>query len=129
MTLGLALGARVAKSAFFDCTVAAGADRFTVYNHMLMPVSYGDEIAEYWRLIEGVVMWDVAVQVQVEVAGPDAPILAQAVVCRDLSAAVVSQAKYAPMVDHSGRLMNDPLALRVGEDRWWLSLADSDMVF
>ena len=129
MTLGLALGARVAKSAFFDCTVAAGADRFTVYNHMLMPVSYGDEIAEYWRLIEGVVMWDVAVQVQVELAGPDAPILAQAVVCRDLSAAVVGQAKYAPMLDHSGRLMNDPLVLWVGEDRWWLLLADSDRVF
>ena len=75
-TLGLALGARVAKSAFFDCTVAPGAGRFTVYNHMLMPVSYGDEITEYWRLIEGVVMWDVAVQMQVELAGPDGRIKA-----------------------------------------------------
>ena len=91
-------------------------------------MSYGDEVAEYWRLIDGVVMWDVACQVQVELSGPDACTLAQAVVCRDLSNVPVGQAKYAPMVDHSGRLMNDPLVLRVEADRWWLSLADSDMV-
>ena len=101
MTFELALGPRIAKSPFFDCTVAAGANRFSVYNHMLLPMSYGDELAEYWRLIDGVVMWDVAVQVQVELAGPDAGALAQAVVCRDLSRVAVGQAKYAPMVDHS----------------------------
>ena len=75
----LALSPRVMKSPFFDCTLAAGADRFSVYNHMLLPMSYGDEAAEYWRLIDGVVMWDVACQVQVELAGPDAGRLAQAV--------------------------------------------------
>ncbi len=129
MTLGIAIGPRLAKSPFFDSTVAAGASRFTVYNHTLLPVSYGDPDGEYWRLIEGVSMWDVSVQRQVEVAGPDAAELVQAVVCRDLSKTVPGQAKYAPMVDHAGRLMNDPLVLRVEEDRWWLSLADSDMVF
>ena len=123
------MGSRIAKSPFFDCTVAAGAKRFSVFNHMLLPMSYGDEVAEYWRLIDGVVMWDVACQVQVELSGPDACTLAQAVVCRDLSNVPVGQAKYAPMVDHSGRLMNDPLVLRVEADRWWLSLADSDMVY
>jgi aminomethyltransferase len=129
MTFELALGPRIAKSPFFDCTVAAGATRFSVYNHMLLPMSYGDELAEYWRLIDAVVMWDVSVQVQVELAGPDAGALAQAVVCRDLSRVAVGQARYAPMVDHSGRLLNDPLVLRVGSKRWWLSLADSDMVY
>ena len=129
MTFELAIGSRIAKSPFFDCTVEAGARRFSVYNHMLLPVSYGNEVAEYWRLIDGVVMWDVACQVQVELSGPDASMLAQAVVCRDLSRVAVGQARYAPMVDHSGRLMNDPLVLRVESDRWWLSLADSDMVY
>ena len=129
MSLGLAFSSRVAKSPFFDATVAAGADRFTVYNHTLLPVSYGDPDAEYWRLVEAASMWDVGAQVQVELAGPDAGTLAQTVVCRDLSAAEIGRARYAPMVDHAGRLMNDPLVLRVDEDRWWLSLADSDMVF
>lgn len=129
MTPELAIGSRLAKSPFFDSTIAAGADRFTVYNHMLMPSSYGDLDAEYWRLIEAASMWDVSCQIQVELAGPDASALTQLVVCRDLADTAVGQAKYAPMVDHEGRLMNDPLLLRVDDDRWWLSLADSDMVF
>ena len=129
MTLGLAFSPRVAKSPFHDATLAAGATHFTIYNHTLMPVSYGDPLAEYWRLIESASMWDVAAQVQVELSGPDAGALAQAVLCRDLSGTQVGRARYAPMVDHSGRLMNDPLVLRVDADRWWLSLADGDMVF
>ncbi len=128
-TAQVAFGPRVAKSPYFDSTIAAGASTFTVYNHMLLPVSYGDPLGEYWSLINGVSMWDVSVQVQVEISGPDASALTQAVVCRDLSKVVVGQARYAPMVDHQGRLINDPLLLRVDENRWWLSLADSDMVY
>ena len=127
--LGLTFGTRVAKSPYFDETLAAGAVSFTVYNHTWMPTSYGDDEAEYWRLIEAAAMWDVACQVQVELTGPDAGELAQAVVARDLTGMRVGRAKYAPMVDHRGRLMNDPVALRVDEDRWWLSLADSDMLY
>ena len=74
-------------------------------------------------------MWDVSCQAQLELRGPDASDLAQAVVTRDLTTAQVGQGKYAPMVDHQGHLLNDPLLLRVGDDRWWLSLADSDMLF
>lgn len=127
--LGLTFGIRVAKSPFFDETVAAGAVSFSVYNHTWLPTSYGDGEAEYWRLIEAVSMWDVACQVQVELAGPAAGELAQAVVCRDLTGVEIGQGRYAPMADHRGRLINDPVALRVDEDRWWLSLADSDMLF
>lgn len=127
--LGLTFGIRVAKSPFFDETVAAGAVSFSVYNHIWLPTSYGDAEAEYWRLIKTVTMWDVACQVQVELAGPGAGELAQAVVCRDLTGMEIGQGRYAPMADHRGRLINDPVILRVDEDRWWLSLADSDMLF
>lgn len=129
MGFGLGIGTRIRKSAYFDATVKAGVTHFSTYNHMLMPVSYGDPVAEYWRLVEGVVMWDVACQRQVELRGPDASLLAQTVVCRDLSSTSVGQGRYTPMVDHSGRLLNDPLTLRVAEDRWWISLADSDMLY
>ena len=127
--LGLTFGIRVAKSPFFDETVAAGAVSFSVYNHIWLPTSYGDGEAEYWRLINAVSMWDVACQVQVELAGPGAGELAQTVVCRDLTGMEIGQGRYAPMADHRGRLINDPVALRVDEDRWWLSLADSDMLY
>ena len=129
MGFGLGIGTRIRKSPYFDATVAAGVTHFSVYNHMLMPVSYGDPSGEYWGLVDGVVMWDVACQRQVELTGPDASELAQAVVCRDLSSAQCGQGKYTPMVDHSGRLLNDPLTLRVDDDRWWISLADSDMLY
>ncbi len=120
---------RLKRSPFFDATIAAGATSFTVYNHMLMPTSYGDPDAEYWHIINDASLWDVSVQVQVEIAGPDADKLAQAVVCRDLTNVVIGQARYAPMLDHAGNVMNDPVALRVDDNRWWLSLGDSDMLY
>lgn len=127
-SFGIDLGPRVRKSPYFDSTVAAGATTFSVYNHMYMPTSYGEPDAEYWRLIEGVAMWDVAAQRQVELAGPDSGRLAQTLGTRTLTGTEVGQAKYVPMCDHEGRLLNDPLMLRVASDRWWVSIADSDML-
>jgi len=124
----IALGPRVSQSPYFEATVEAGVTHFSIYNHMYMPTSYGDPIAEYWRLIKGVSMWDVAAQRQVEVVGPDAGRLVNVLSARDVSAAEVGQAKYMPMCDHDGRLINDPLVLRVEPDRWWISIADGDML-
>lgn len=126
MSFGISFGTRVRKSPFFDATVAAGVTHFSTYNHMYMPVSYGDSAAEYERLVNGVSMWDVAVQRQIELLGPDASALADLVSTRDLSTSAVGQGRYAPMVDHEGRLLNDPVTLRVSENKWWISIADSD---
>ncbi len=128
MGFELAIGARLRKTPFHAATVAAGATAFTVYNHMLLPVSYGDPVAEYWRLIRGVSLWDVACERQVEIAGPDALALVCYLSTRDLSRCRVGQGKYAPLCDHDGRLINDPVLLRLAEDVFWLSLADSDVL-
>ena len=85
MDLTLPLGPRVRKSPFFDAAMADGMSHASVYNHMIMPVHYGDPAAEYDRLINGVSMWDVAVERQVEIAGPDAEALARYLTTRDLS--------------------------------------------
>ena len=119
---------RLRRSPFFDATVADGVTGFQPYNHMLMPVGYGDPEAEYWRLINGVSMWDVAVERQVELLGPDAGILAQILVPRDLNACVVGQGKYVAVCDHRGTLINDPILLKLADDRYWLSIADSDVL-
>ncbi|MGI9623375.1 MAG: glycine cleavage T C-terminal barrel domain-containing protein, partial [Acidimicrobiales bacterium] len=87
------------------------------------------ELAEYRRLTEGVALWDVSVQRQVELLGPDAARLAQTLCARDLSRQKVGQGKYAPICDHEGRLLNDPVVLRLDEDRWWLSIADGDVLW
>lgn len=125
----LAFGPRVAKSPYFDATVAAGVTHFSVYNQMYMPVLYGDPEGEYRRLTEAVAIWDVACQRQVELHGTDAAALAQLLCARDLRTQVVGQGKYAPVCDHRGRILNDPVVLKVDEDRWWLSIADGDLLW
>jgi aminomethyltransferase len=119
---------RIRRSPYFDATVAAGVTSFTVYNHMYMPTSYGDLMGEYWRLIRGVAMWDVACERQVELTGEDAGRLAQILCPRKLEAMKIGQGRYVPVCDHNGVLLNDPILLKLAEDRYWLSIADGDLL-
>jgi len=128
MSFQISIGPRVRKSPFYDATVKAGVSGFTIYNHMYMPVSYGAPEAEYDRLINGVSMWDVAAERQVELKGPDAFKLAQYLTPRNLSKFVVGQGKYVPICNHDGHVINDPICLKLAEDRYWLSIADSDIL-
>ncbi|NQU58217.1 MAG: glycine cleavage system protein T [Rhodospirillales bacterium] len=128
MSFQIALGPRERKSPYFDSTVADGVSHFTVYNQMFMPVSYGDQDAEYRRLIEGVAMWDVAAERQVEIKGTDAERLVRYLTPRNLEGCVIGKGKYVPICDHQGRLINDPVLLRIEDDRFWLSIADSDVL-
>ena len=119
---------RVRRSPYFDATVADGVVSFTPYNHMMMPTGYGDPMAEYWRLINGVAMWDVAVERQVEVRGPDAARLAQALAPRQVANQPEGMGWYVPICDHRGVITNDPIMLKLADDRFWFSIADSDML-
>lgn len=119
---------RIRRSPFFDCTVADGVKTFSVYNHMYMPTGYGDPMAEYWRLITGVAMWDVSCERQVELAGPDAGRLAQVLCPRKLAGMKTGQGWYVPVCDHNGILLNDPILLKLSEDRYWLSISDGDLL-
>lgn len=124
---GLTPSTRLRPSPFYEATLGEGVAAFTTYNHMLMPTSYGDPEAEYWRLVEGVSQWDVAVERQVELRGPDAGRLAQILAPRDLARCEVGQGRYVALCDHRGVLINDPVLLKLAEDRYWLSIADSDV--
>ena len=123
----IAPSTRLRPSPFHEATLAEGATSFTVYNRMLMPTGYGDREAEYRRLIEGVALWDVAVERQVQLRGPDAARLAQLLAPRDLASCRPGQGRYVPLCDHRGVLINDPVLLKLEEDRFWLSIADSDV--
>lgn len=118
---------RVRPSPYFDVTVEEGVTAFTSYNHMLMPVSFGDPDAEYDRLINGVSMWDVAAERQVELNGPDAARLAQRLCARNLANMPINMGWYVAICDERGTLINDPILLKLEEDRYWLSIADSDV--
>lgn len=128
MSYQITFGPRVRKSPFFDCTVADGVRHFTIYNQMYMPTGYSDPQAEYRRLLEGVSMWDVAAERQVEIKGRDAERLVRYLTPRDLKNCAIGKGKYVPLCDHQGRLINDPVLLRLADDRFWLSIADSDVL-
>ncbi len=119
---------RVRKSPFYDATVAEGVTSFSTYNRMLMPTGYGQPEAEYWRLINGVSMWDVAVERQIQLQGRDAATLAQILCPRDLTKCRTEQGKYVALCNHAGTIINDPILLKLADDRFWLSIADSDVM-
>lgn len=106
---------------------AAGVKAYTVYNHMLLPTVFESPQADYWHLCEHVQVWDVAAEVQVEVRGPDAARLVQLMTPRDLRKIEPLQGKYAPMCDAQGFILNDPIVIKHNDQRWWISLADSDI--
>ncbi len=98
-----------------------------VHNHMYHLLHYGDPVAEYWALVDGVTLWDVAHERQVEVTGPDAMPFMQSIVTRDLSSHEVGQAKYAFMTDADGGIICDPVVLRLDDHQFWLGAADADV--
>ncbi len=114
------------KSPFFEATKRAGCTSWGLYNHMLLPTLYDDPVTEYWALLRDVTMWDVAVERCVEITGPDAFEFTNLLTCRDLTTCAVGQCKYAPITARRGGIVNDPVLLRLEEDRFWLALADSD---
>jgi aminomethyltransferase len=116
------------KSPFFEATKRAGVKAFDVYNHMLIPADYGLGEADYWALVNDVTLWDVGVERQVQIQGPDALAFANMLTCRDLSKLAPWQCKYAPIISAEGTLINDPILLRIGEDTIWLSVSDSDVI-
>jgi aminomethyltransferase len=121
-------GARLRRSPFFEATQRYGPRGFTVYNHTLFPINFDDFEAEYWHLLKNVTLWDVAVERNVEVSGPDGFRFAQLLTCRDLSACAVGQAKYVLITAPDGGILNDPVMLRLEENRFWFALADSDVL-
>lgn len=114
------------KSPYFDATKRHGCTSWGLYNHMLLPTLYDDPITEYWALVNDVTLWDVAVERCIEVRGPDAFELIDSITCRDLSRVEVMQARYVLITAPWGGIVNDPVLLRLAEDRFWLALADSD---
>ena len=122
-------GTQIRKSPYFNATVRWGAKGFSVYNHMYIPRDFGSPEQNFWNLIEKSILCDVAVERQVEITGPDAYKFIQLLTPRDLSKLSIGQCKYVLIVNNEGGILNDPVLLRLGENHFWLSLADSDVLF
>ncbi|HXV63034.1 MAG TPA: glycine cleavage T C-terminal barrel domain-containing protein [Vicinamibacteria bacterium] len=119
---------RIRKSPYFEATQRHGATAYNVYNHMYHPICYDDPVSEYWKLVNDVTIWDVAVERQVEITGPDALAFTNWLTPRDLSKCRVGQCKYVVITDERGGIINDPVLARLGENHFWLAAADSDLL-
>jgi aminomethyltransferase len=121
-------GARLKRSPYFEATQRAGCRGYTVYNHMLLPIRYDSFESEYERLLADVTLWDVSVERNVEIAGRDGAKFAELLTPRDLSKCAVGEGRYVLLTDESGGIVNDPVLLRLEENRFWLACADSDVL-
>ena len=106
----------------------AGVKGYTVYNRMLLPTVFESVEADYHHLKEHVQVWDVACERQVEIKGLDAAKLVQMLTPRNLKKMGADQCYYIPVVDDKGGMLNDPVAVKHSDERWWISLADSDLM-
>ena len=121
-------GTQVRKSPFSDAALRWGARGFSVYNHMYIPRDFGDPVQNFWNLVNKAILCDVAVERQVEIMGKDAARFTQYLSCRDLSSCAVGQCKYVLLTDQDGGVINDPILLKLAENHFWLSIADSDVL-
>ncbi|MDA9653621.1 glycine cleavage system protein T [Candidatus Pelagibacter sp.] len=128
MNKNFGFGTQIRKSPYFDSTVKYGATGFSVYNHMYIPRDFGSPEKNFWNLIEKAILCDVAVERQVEITGPDAYKFTQLLTPRDLSKLAIGQCKYVLITNNNGGIINDPVLLRLAENHFWLSLADSDVL-
>ena len=121
-------GTQIRKSPFFDATVRWGAKGFSTYNHMYIPRDFGDPEENFWNLINDAILCDVAVERQVQIKGPDASKFVQMMTPRDLSKMSVGQCKYVILTNQYGGILNDPVLLKISDNCYWFSLADSDVL-
>ncbi len=105
-----------------------GVTAYSIYNHMLLPAAFGSLEDSYHHLKEHVQIWDVAGERQVEISGKDSAKLVQLMTCRDLSKSKIGRCYYCPIIDDNAGMINDPVILKLQEDRWWISIADSDVI-
>ncbi|MCP5082867.1 MAG: dimethylsulfoniopropionate demethylase [Alphaproteobacteria bacterium] len=126
---GLNMSSRIRWTPYADKVEEAGGCGFSVVNHTLLPKGFGAPVeGEYWHLCEHARVWDVSCQRQVEISGPDAEQLVQWMTPRDVSNAKIGQCFYVPLADERARMLNDPVLLKLANDRFWLSIADSDVL-
>ena len=119
---------RLRPTPFTDRVEKAGVKAYTVYNHMLLPTAFDSLEADYHHLKKYVQIWDVSVERQVQLEGPDAHKLAIMMSARDLTNAEPGRCYYAPITDRNGGMLNDPVALCIAPDKFWFSIADSDLL-
>ena len=124
----IAKSRRIRSTPYTSRIEKQGVTAYTSYNHMLLPAAFGSLEDSYHHLKQHVQVWDVAGERQVEISGKDSAELVQLMTCRDLSKSKDGRCYYCPIIDNQAGLINDPVVLRHNQKKWWISIADSDVI-
>ena len=127
-TYSIAKSRRLRSTPYTSRIEKQGVTAYSSYNHMLLPAAFGSIEDSYYHLKKNVQVWDVAGERQVEITGKDSAKLVQLMTCRDLSKSKDGRCYYCPIIDDRGGIINDPVVLRLNNNRWWISIADSDVI-
>ena len=127
-TFSVAKSRRLRSTPYTSRIEKQGVTAYTSYNHMLLPAAFGSLEESYYHLKKNVQIWDVAGERQVEIRGKDSTKLVQLMTCRDLSKSKIGRCYYCPIIDDNAGIINDPVVLKINEERWWISIADSDVI-
>ena len=127
-TFSIAKSRRLRSTPYTSRIEKQGVTAYSSYNHMLLPSAFGSIEESYHHLKKSVQVWDVAGERQVEIIGNDSAKLVQLMTCRDLSKSKDGRCYYCPIIDDNAGIINDPVVLRLSNNRWWISIADSDVI-
>ena len=125
----LNMSRRIRRTPYTNRVEEHGVSDFTVVNHMLLPKGFKNTIEEdYWHLSKEVQIWDVSCQRQVQISGPDAASLIQKLTPRSIKTMEIGKCFYIPMLNENAGMINDPVLLKLDDDMFWISIADSDIL-
>ncbi len=125
----LNMSRRIRRTPYTNMVEKHGVSDFTVVNHMLLPKGYKKSVEDdYWHLSKDVQIWDVSCQRQVQISGPDAAKLVQKLTPRSLEKMEIGKCFYIPILNESAGMINDPVILKLDDDMFWISIADSDIL-
>ena len=125
----LNMSRRIRRTPYTGMVEKHGVSDFTVVNHMLLPKGFKNSVeTDYWHLSKEVQIWDVSCQRQVQISGPDASKLVQRLTPRSINKMETGKCFYIPILNENAGMINDPVLLKLDDDMFWISIADSDIL-
>lgn len=101
---------------------------FALYCDRLYPMKAAedeDPIPSYWKLRNGVMLYDVP-EMPLEIVGPDAVRLLENVLICSVKTLGIGRCRYALACNDDGSIVMDGVVMRLGPERYWYVKADGE---
>jgi aminomethyltransferase len=123
---------QLTKETGFHSQTQKHTRNFTEYEGYWLANSYTKHgaIGEYWACREGAAIIDLSALRKYEVTGPDAELLMQTCVTRNIRKLAVGQVVYTAMCYENGGMIDDGTVFRLGQDNFrWIGGSDESGIW